>query len=359
MIIAGKSTSRHSLADSHTWYSFNVYHLLCSYNGENYLKLFKHILHQLPEEVTDFLLRQQSKEARNTVSCYYRGKHRFGSPFYKQPLHVAIKCNRLDYVRLLVQTGAAQYLERDANGCIPLHLAVKFAHPEITKLVATAGPIEALTMEDSVGTTPLETATRDTFVHEITATQSQRHLQNLQSLPPSYDWNRKAFDVAKQEKELARFRETIHDLHEQGRLINGTKLSKELIAYASHLEAKIATQKTVEEEESKSKEESEGWTAEKDVQDTPTTLHVLLELLAAKSGTTRRLVHLSDVHDSVQTSFAATLEEEKTQNRINTYREQKDNEFEEQDTEKPPEATLLTSDYPTLQQWNGDIWHKL
>ncbi|KAF7790774.1 hypothetical protein EIP86_001731 [Pleurotus ostreatoroseus] len=302
---------------------YNIFHILCFSTGENFFKLFKHALHQLPVEVIEFLLRQQSKEMRNT-------------------------------------TSAAQYLQRDANGCIPLHLAVKFARPEITRLIATAGPVEALTIEDSVGTTPLETATRDTFVKKINSTQPHAHFSKMHNLPPSFDWNRKPLDVAEQEKELVRLRETIQDLLDQGRLINGTKLAKELIAYADHLEGKIATEKAAAEEAHK--EEAGEWTPERDVEDTPTTLDVLVEALSSKAGM-RRLVHLSDVHESVQTSFATSLEKEREMGvRRRVWRSRRggnDDDDEEQQEEKPLETTLLTCDYSTIPFWNSDIWSKV
>ena len=71
-------------------------------------------------------------------------------------------------------------------------------------------------MEDSVGTAPLETATRDTFVKEINSTQPHTHFAKMHNLPPSFDWSRQPPAVDKQEKELVRLRETIHDLLDHG-----------------------------------------------------------------------------------------------------------------------------------------------
>ncbi|KAJ3554073.1 hypothetical protein NM688_g3295 [Phlebia brevispora] len=310
---------------------YNICHLLCSYSGENYTKLFKHVLHQLPTDVTEYLLRQQTKKKGFT------------------PLHIAVKDNRLDYVRLLVGTSAAQYLQRNASGNTPLHLAVKRGFPEMTQVIASAGPAEALTLEDGVGSTALETVTRNAFVAQIKGMSLPTSWMN--GVIPSFDWHRTAFSVPKQTRELALLRETIQDLLDQGRLINGTKLAKELLAYADHLEAKIAAEKAAEEE--KTKKAAQGWTAEADTSDAAATLRVLSEALAARPGP-RHLVHLDDVHESVKTSLKIALDNYNTQIRFTVPK--KDDEFENPPAEEEQlPASLLVNDYDPNQMW-GEPW---
>jgi hypothetical protein len=223
---------------------------------------------------------------------------------FAQPLHVAIKTNRVDVVELLLQAGASQFLTRDASGSTPLHIAVANNYVKITKMLVAAGPAEALALEDAVGNTPLETATRQAFLAKLDVVCGNFNAPHDLAL----NYNQQPFDVEKQEKELALLRTTINDLLREGRLTNGTKLMKELVAFADHLETKLTKEKAAADEKKKTEEDSkikasEGVSTVVRDSGTPSeVLKVLSDGLAVRPSL-RHLVHLSDVHESVNKSL--------------------------------------------------------
>lgn len=50
---------------------WNIYHILAANSSDKHLKLLKHVLEKLPEDVTQHLLIQQSKKAWNTVCAHF------------------------------------------------------------------------------------------------------------------------------------------------------------------------------------------------------------------------------------------------------------------------------------------------
>ncbi|PSR72889.1 hypothetical protein PHLCEN_2v11256 [Hermanssonia centrifuga] len=289
----------------------NIYHMLCNLSGEKSTKLLKHVLHQLPKETTEFMLRQQTKNGRNT------------------PLHIAIEERRVAVVRLLLDAGANSYLQRDCDGAIPLQIAVSHCLPEITRLLAAAGPAEALVLEDGVGNTPLETASREAFLGNLNAITAS--ILTPQGLQPQ--WQIKPFDVSNQEKDLVRYKATLETLLSEGRLINGTKLCKELLAFADRLERKIISEKNAMEENKKGEEDAEQ-NEPKDVADSRATFQILMEAIASRPCV-RHLVHLSDVHESVTKG-------------LEQHAESKEHRTDKEDEEEPaqePVTHTLASDY--------------
>lgn len=248
-----------------------------------------------------------------------------------QPLHLAIKKGSLRLVRSLTQVEAAQYLIRDARGFIPLHVAVNSRDPNITRVVAEAGPTEALTLEDCVGNTALETAARLAFGRKLTPICDANIRQPSRFQPT---WTVKPFDVAKQESELTRFRDAIEALIVEGRLINGTKLCKELVFFAERLENRIEKEKGLV----ASMEEPTSQDPDLDditcgISSASVTLKALMLSLNKRAGL-RRLVHLGDVLHSVQTG----LDGIKVDKRPVVWKD------EEDDTEPP--VSLLCASYP-------------
>ncbi|EKM59033.1 uncharacterized protein PHACADRAFT_205211 [Phanerochaete carnosa HHB-10118-sp] len=275
---------------------YNIVHMLIALdNNAGALKLLKHALKHLPKEITARLLRQQTKDDLNT------------------PLHLAVTKTRIDLVELLLEAGASSFLVREAGGSTPLHLAVKSNFPRITKLLAEAGPAEVLALEDGVGNTPLEYATRQVFLEKMNGACGS--IVMPQDLHLNY--HRRPFDLTKQEAELPRLRATIEQLRRDGRLSAGTKLAKELAAFADRLEAKIARERDAEEarrneEEAKAKAKTpnEAFAPPKDSPDVTETLKVLTEALAARP-TLRQLIHVSDVHLSVSKSIEQFQQDKK------------------------------------------------
>lgn len=211
----------------------------------------------------------------------------------------------------MIDAGASQHLIRESGGYTPLQIAVKENRKEITKLLVEAGPIEALTLEDGVGNTPLEVATRQAFLAKLDVACCSFKVHTTTRL----DYNTKPFNFAKQEAELPLLRSTIETLLREGRLSNGTKLTKELLAFADHLEKKITEEKAAAEAKKLAKKDNskEIGGAFNIVRDTGTAseiLMILTEALAARPSQ-RHLVHLSDVHQSVTKSLEKFGQEQK------------------------------------------------
>ncbi|KAI0337566.1 ankyrin [Trametopsis cervina] len=249
----------------------NIYHILCASVGDEHFELLEYVLAQLPRDVTKTLLRQQMKHSRAI------------------PLHIAAKRENLRAVRALTRIEVAQYLIRDASGSTPLHIAVTSNNPKITRIIAEAGPVEALTLENSVGTTPLETAAHSAFtskLDEACAPNIKDAVRIAYNLSPN--WNSRPFNAVEQKKELLSLKDTLLSLEAEGRLSRGTKLSKELAAFVQYLEKKVAANEAEQSEEG----------SDNDTRDASATLLVLKEALEARPAS-RGLVHLSDVLMSV------------------------------------------------------------
>lgn len=270
-------------------HGYNIIHMLVAQDIAATLDLLKHVIKHLPKEILDRLFRQQSKEDGDT------------------PLHIAVKKNRIDLVELLLEAGASTFLMREAGGSTPLHLAVKNKFAKITKLLAEAGPAEALVQEDGVGNTPREYAARQAFLEKLNAACGQfRAPQDF-----NLNYQHQPFDLAKQEAELPRLRDTLDRLRRDGRLAPGTTLAKELAAFADRLEACIAKEraaadaKKANEDKDKDKAATAAFSPPRDSADASATLKVLDDAIAAIAArpALRRLIHVSDVHRSVEKSM--------------------------------------------------------
>ena len=197
-------------------------------------------------------------------------------------------------------------------------MSVKASRAKITKMLAEASPVEALTLEDGVGNTPVETATRQAFLEKLEIVCG--NFRQPSELRPNY--NQRPFDIEKQEKELPLLHSTIDDLLREGRLTRGTKLTKELLSFADRLEAKLAKEKALAEEQKKKediekvKDEQESFAPARDSGTPSEVLKILLEELA-KRPTLRHLVHLSDVHESVKRSLDKFNKDKKNTKQVN------------------------------------------
>ena len=271
---------------------------------------------------------------------------------------MAVKHNRLDIVRVLVDTSATQYLQRDYNGMTPLHLAIKSGYAEITRLIAKTGPAEALTLEDAVGNTPLETATHLAFLKRLDVASCP--IPRPYPMPPQVEWARTPFDLAKQERELPLLRETIQSLLDEGRLLEGSKLAKDLRDFAARLETKISEVKTAKTEKAgTAKDSSEQWTAEKDNIDPIATLQVVREAITARPSH-RQLVHLSDVQIAVQKGLEEFTDAERKKRRNVSWRNRRGHDEDEELDREPeaPKTSVLTCTYVEHNMFAAD-WHKI
>lgn len=221
---------------------------------------------------------------------------------------------------------------------------MKEVRPKIVKVLAESGPVEALTLEDGVGNTPLEVVKRQAFLAKLdVACSSFKVPPNL-----SINYNTNPFNIAKQEAELAKFKSTIDVLLHEGRLTNGTKLTKELLAFAEHLELKIAKEKAIEDakksqEKDKTEKDSDDFKAEIDTGTASEVLKVLSDAITARPSL-RHLVHLSDVHESVTKS----LEQFKQNQNIRALQNVRVHDDEGLSEEKPDEESLLTQGWDSI-----------
>jgi ankyrin repeat protein len=73
---------------------------------------------------------------------------------------VAVKCGLTETTRATLEFGVnpAIFLSKDADGSIPLHIAVQNTSTALAELLIQYGPTGQLYMENSVGQTPLEIA---------------------------------------------------------------------------------------------------------------------------------------------------------------------------------------------------------
>lgn len=233
-------------------------------------------------------------------------------------------------MRLLTQVDAPQYLIRDSTGSIPLHVAVNLLKPSITRLVARAGPDEALTLEDGVGNTALETATQHVYQDKLKMV-CEFNIPAPRSLQPS--WNIKPFELVRQEEELVNFKSTVDTLVDEGRLVKGTKLYKELSTFAERLATKVHAEAALADSMSKDDQEDDQSSFTTGRLSPSATLKVLTSVVKER-GSLRHLVHLSDVHRSVQ----ASLDTVKVAQKPTIV----DDEYE---NEKTPIVCVLTAGY--------------
>ena len=197
-------------------------------------------------------------------------------------------------------------LLRTQDGSTPLHIATRKSLAAIARLVGDAGPEDAFHMEDGVGNTPVEiatfnwllVATGSGFGGTLPSTQSfsEGVLHSYQSADPRLV----SLDEAKELKN------TIDRLVANGRLRKGTKLATDLSTFADKKEAdaKKRAESDAPEERCSGPEgaDAEYKTGIFDIGDTIGTMEYIAGVAATQGGT-RQLIHLIDVHRSVQGSL--------------------------------------------------------
>ncbi|KAI0643463.1 ankyrin [Trametes meyenii] len=255
---------------------WNILHILCANDSDDHVELLKHVIKKLPEEVTACLLVQQSKVSLNT------------------PLHIAAKRDRLATIKVLLEIKAPMFTLRDRSGSTPLHLAIKAKVPHIVRIVGSAGPAEALHMEDGVGNTPLEIATQlwlqDRISSGFSTTLPDIQTFNLDNHPYGY-WN--PHKASHEDVEL--LKKTISNLLAGGRLRHGTMLATALTTFATGLEEKV--------KQRDQRGEVAGQNDESESEDAVGEMLAYITGAIAENPGHRRLVHLIDVHRSVKGSL--------------------------------------------------------
>jgi hypothetical protein len=226
---------------------------------------------------------------------------------------LAVKRECATTARAILDFGVdpAVILRKDADGSTPLHIAVQNTNTAIVELLLQYGPTEQLYIENSVGQTPLDIASLKNLPR-VTASvgvglplQPQANIDfQLRLLE-----NAAPFDVEKQKVEIPKLRATLDALLADGRLVRDTKLATELLAFAGHLEGKLAIEMARKSTAGKDTEGGDGNEVNPVAPQgtTASTYALLRDAVAARPGH-RQLVHLADVQHSVKRCLAREAE---------------------------------------------------
>ncbi|KAJ7499894.1 ankyrin repeat protein, partial [Mycena latifolia] len=270
--LLAKSISPAEKDQTHGW---NIFHHMCH---KNHHELLKHLINELPRDVVEELLNQQSKHRLNT------------------PLHLCAKQGYKKAVQLIVEFSKSSVLTRDVDGSIPLHCAVRSGFPETIQLLVDAAPA-GLHMENGVGEAPLEIATLQDLIARNQKLQ-QNHgggfggtfeLMNVTDNPPR-------LDIKGLDAELPKFRATLETLVSNGILKKGTKTVTDMFAFAEHMEWKLVAAKAARNVDAVTDSGRESGDSAKALANVKAAMNVV-------EGR-RQLVHLVDVQTSVQSSLA-------------------------------------------------------
>ncbi|KAH8995819.1 hypothetical protein EDB86DRAFT_3243523 [Lactarius hatsudake] len=271
--------------DSRGW---NIYHLACLSANHKRVKFVEYLLKTLPEELTHELLVQTSREAVNT------------------PLMLAVKRRNAATARVILEFGAdpGVHLIRDADWSTPLHVAVQNGDTVLAEVLLKYGPTQLLYTENSAGQTPLDIANMKSLPRETGPIGLPRLNNLVMNIEYHLSIPRKAppFEIEKQRIEIPKLRAMLDTLLANGRLVHGTKLTTELLAFASRMEERLVIEtarKTAIEEAKLDPIEPQGSTVR--------TYLALRDAAAACPGI-RQLVHLADMQRSVQRNLARKIE---------------------------------------------------
>ena len=223
---------------------------------------------------------------------------------------LAVKRGNLTTARTILEFGIdpAVFFLRDADGSTPLHAAVQKDDLVLAELLLKYGPTELLYTENSVGQTPLDIASLK-GIPRLTDQGPTRSSLDLPVYPEQFLRMPKMappFHVEKQKIEIPKLRAMINTLLAEGRIVHGTKLTTGLLAFADHMEGRLA------------EEVARGSAAEKEAEDCEMDRPILpgsnartyfaLRDAAASHPGRRQLVHLADVQRSVRRNLERGLD---------------------------------------------------
>lgn len=196
-------------------------------------------------------------------------------------------------------------------------MAVKRGFSQIAAVLAEVSPTEALYMENAIGDVPMETASqqdlitryRDGFGGQL------QFPKTLQANPGYIDNNFRPLNLSDLETKLPALKKMTEDLLQDGRLNRGTKLHKTLIEFTDKMEAKVAAARVeqveieVAEEKAveKSDEDEDKWVG--DSCHRTKTLKSVQDAQSNRPIMHRLLIHIADVHKSVQSDLPLTMQE--------------------------------------------------
>ena len=206
----------------------------------------------------------------------------------------------------------AVILRKDADGSIPLHVAVQNTNTAIVELLLKYGPTEQLYIENTVGQTPLDIASLKNLSRVLAPVEAGRPPQLLNNLDYQLSLlkNEAPFNVEKQKVEIPKLRATLDALLADGRLVRDTKLATELLAFADHMEGKLAVEMARKSTSGEDTEEGDGnevYPVAPQGTSMASIYTLLRDAVAARPGH-RQLAHLADVQHSVKRCLAREAE---------------------------------------------------
>ncbi len=223
---------------------------------------------------------------------------------------LAVKRGNAATARIILEFGIdpTVLLLRDADWSTPLHVAVQNADTALAEVLLKYGPTQLLYTENGVGQTPLDIASLKCLPRVTgrtgvpTPTELSmivwRHLVVPLETPP--------FDLESQKTEIPKLRTTLDALLADGRLVEGTKLTTELLAFVGRMEGRLAVETA---RKNAAEKQAEGGELDplKPQGTTARTYFALRDAAAARPGM-RQLVHLADVQRSVRRNLAQKAE---------------------------------------------------
>lgn len=253
-------------------------------------------MHQLPRDVSEALLAQQSKGRLNTV-CTNPTYLFLAFNAVLQPLHIAVKLGYIRPVKLIVEFTKSTILMPDVGGQTTLHIAVKACYPKITSILLAAADPKGLQMENSVGNTLLDIASLGELgsrIHRLSQSQGNSinelgviNVEAFHRYPEAY--------IQKMDKELPKLHAILDTLFADGRLKSHTKIATELTKFASMMGERLSAAKVARVPEKEVEVENKNL---QDSHDVETTFSIVLAALKDLT-VNRQLVHLIDVQRSV------------------------------------------------------------
>lgn len=250
-----------------------------------------------------------------------------------------MKQQKLEIVKLLATQKNSSFTRRDVHGFTPLYIAVKMGAPEMTEILCDVSPLETLYMENSVGDTILETSTQVDFFNRMRTEfryQSRSEVQELDCdasmVTQSRNWNWKPQSVQDREQRIPQLQAAIKQLLEDGHLVQGTKISTELSNFVTRLEADLEQAKEEEKESNKEKPTNEVTVIPVATfyEHQKTAEHI--QNFAAKVGASnirRDLIHILDVHKSIDRQKPATRMERADDNGLEPEQNEQDSQMKQ------------------------------
>jgi ankyrin repeat protein len=270
-------------------------------------------------------------------------------------MHVAVKCAYTPVVRLLLERDIQpSSLElRDRNGATPLHHAVKAGYAEITRLLLQAGADAGLGtavaengMGDTVGEMALQQYLQERLCDDALGGVSAPNTLSayeidLTPMPIQSD-------AALLERRLGDLKRTVAMLFADGKLTQGSELTKALEAFVERMEGKLAVaHQTLGDQMEDENMQSNVYQSD-EVDRRKTLEHV--RRATARQAIPRQLVHLLDVQSLVQSQLAVQKTREEEVARWEKERARREADFgqEEEDTEPKLKTGII-------QSWAGGL----